>query len=162
MPLAIPTRRMPASAEIGTFFGELLGRTVTVTDAKPHDLKSKDTHWYTGVFIEDDDRVSGAFITDLALACRAGASLARIPKPVAEEAITAGELTESLQENVSEVANIASALLNGPGFPHLRMRDYVDGIPDEVRDLIVKASGRRYLEVSIDEYGTGSLVLLAR
>jgi hypothetical protein len=154
---------MPGSVEIGTFFGELLGRTVEATEPKKlHDLKAEDTVWYTGVFIEDDERVSGAFITDLNLACRAGASLAMIPKPVAEEAIKAGELTDGLRENVSEVANIGSALLNGEVFPHLRMRDYVDGIPDEVQDLIVKASGRKDLDVSIEEYGTGLLVLLAR
>ena len=85
-----------------------------------------------------------------------------IPKPVAEESIKAGELSETLRENTSEVANIASALLNSPVFPHLRMRDFVDGIPDDVRDLIVKANGRKDLTLSVEDYGSGSLVLLAR
>lgn len=161
MPLAIPTRRMPTGTEIGTFLADIMGRPVEATEG-PVDLGDSETIWFTGVFIEDDGTVSGAYITDLAMASYAGASLAMIPKPVAEDAIKSGELPDSLRENVSEVANIASALLNSPVFPHLRMRDFVDGIPDDVGDLIVKANGRKDLTLSVEDYGSGSLVLLAR
>ena len=146
---------------MGTFLGDIMGRTVESTGIDPIEFDGDDV-WFTGVFIEDDETVSGAYITDLPMAAFAGASLAMIPKPVAEDAISSGELPESLRENVAEVANIASALLNSPVFPHLRMRDFVDGIPDEVRDLIVKANGRRDLQLSVDDYGDGRVALLAR
>lgn len=162
MPLAIPTRRMPAPSDVGTFLGDLLGRTVTATDAATVDLGDGDTTWVTGIFVEDDDTVSGAFLADLAAAAYLGAGLAMIPKPVADESIADAELSETLRENSGEVANIASALLNSPVFPHLRMTELVDGIPDEVRALVAKASGRRDLGVDIDDYGTGTIVLIAR
>lgn len=162
MALAIPTRKMPTAVEIGTFLGDIIGRTVEATGVEPIDFATADEVWFTGVFIEDDDTVSGAYITDLPMAAYAGASLAMIPKPVADDAVGSGELPESLRENVAEVANIASALLNSPVFPHLRMRDFVDGVPDEVRDLILKANGRRDIELTVDDYGGGRIALLAR
>ena len=161
MPLAIPTRRMPSPNDISTFLADIMGRPVQSVE-KTVDLADADTIWYCGVFVEDTGTVSGAYITDLPGAAYAGASLAMIPKPVADESITTGELVASLRENVAEVANIASSLLNGAVFPHLRMRDFVDGIPDEVRDLVVKANGRKDLELTVGDYGTGLLVLLAR
>ena len=90
-----------------------------------------------------------------------GAALAMIPKPVAEESITAGELEEGLHENFHEVANIATALVNGPSVPHLKIRELVTGIPDEVRDLMLRAAGRRTYEVLIPDYGEGKLALYA-
>jgi hypothetical protein len=161
MTLATPTRKMPSATHVQEFFADLLGRAVTASPVKETEL-SDGGAWVTGIFIEDDGTVGGASVMDLPLAAHAGASLAMIPSNVAAEAIKEGALSETLSENVGEVANIATGLLNGQIFPHLRMRELVDGVPDEVRDLLIKASGRRDLDMTIDDYGSGTLVLLAR
>lgn len=162
MPLATPTRKMPPPEAVRDFFGDLLGKGVSADKRAEIDLDSEDHVWFSGVFIEDDGTVGGACISDLALASYGGAALAMIPKPVAEESITKGELAESLAENYHEVANILTALLNGPSVPHLKIRELVPGIPDDVRDLVLRAAGRRSYDITITDYGTGLLGLYAR
>ena len=161
MPLATPTRRMPAPESVRDFFGDLLGKGVSADKRAELDLDEEHV-WMSGVFVEDDGAVGGACIADLELASYAGAALAMIPKPVAEESIAAGALAEGLDENFYEVANILTALLNGPSVPHLKIRDLTVGVPDEVRDLVVRAAGRRSFDVTITDYGTGRLALYAR
>lgn len=163
MPLATPTRRMPMPEDVRTFFDDLLGKQTVVDQRAEIDLGDEDdeTVWLAGVFIENDGSVGGACVTNLELAAFAGAALAMIPKPVAEESIKAGELEEGLRENFHEVANIATALLNGPSVPHLKIRDFVAGVPDEVRDLVVRAAGRRTYNVLIPDYGEGVFAFYA-
>lgn len=164
MPLATPTRRMPPPEAVRDFFGDLLGKGVSVDKRAEIDLSDGDDEhvWLSGVFIEDDGTIGGACVADLALASYAGAALAMVPKPVAEESIKKGELSEGLAENFHEIANILTALINGASVPHLKIRDLVPGVPDEVRDLVIRAAGRRFFDLTITDYGPGLLALYAR
>lgn len=162
MPLATPTRRMPAPEAVSEFLGDLLGKATVAGKRAEIDVDDEDRSWWSGVFVEDDGSVGGVCIADVQLCSYAGAALAMIPKPVAEEAIAAGELPETLHENFHEVANILTALLNGPSVPHLKIRDLVPGVPDDVRDLVVRAAGRRAFDLRITDYGSGILALYAR
>lgn len=164
MPLATPTRRMPAPEAVRDFFGDLLGKGVSADKRAEIDLEDEDSEhvWLSGVFVEDDGTVGGACIADLPLASYAGAALAMVPKPVADESIQQGELAEGLAENFHEVANILTALLNGPSVPHLKIRDLTPGVPDDVRDLVIKAAGRRSYNLTITDYGQGTLALYAQ
>ena len=164
MPLATPTRRMPAPEVVRDFFGDLIGKGVSVDKRDEIDLDDDDDErvWMSGVFVEDDGTVGGAIVADLALASYGGAALAMVPKPVADESIKDGELSEGLAENFYEVANILTAMLNGPSVPHLKIRELVPGVPDDVRDLIIRAAGRRSFDLTITDYGPGVLALYAR
>lgn len=160
MTLATPTRRMPRPVAVGDFLQDLLGKATTVDKRDELDLDNGD--YVSGVFVEDDGTVGGACITDISLASFAGAALAMIPPAVAMESINRGELDEGLRENFHEVANISTALLNGPSVPHLKIKELVPGITDEVRDLVIKAAGRSTFNVTIADYGGGALALYAR
>lgn len=162
MPLATPTRRMPAPESVRDFLGDLLGKGVSVDKRAEIELDDDEVVWFSGIFVEDDGSVGGACIADLQLASYTGAALAMIPKPVAEDAIKAGELAEGLFDNYHEVANIMTALLNGASVPHLKIRELVPGIPDEIRDLVIRAAGRRSFDLTITDYGSGRLALYAR
>ncbi len=161
MPLATPTRTMPVPETVRDFFTDLLGKGVSVDKRAEIELDGDDDVWVCGVFVEDDGTVGGACVADLQLASYAGAALAMIPKPVAEESIAAGELAEGLIENFHEVANILTALLNGPSVAHLKIRELTTGVPDDVRDLIVRAAGRRSFDLTVTDYGSGRLALYA-
>lgn len=162
MSLATPTRRMPTPEAVRDFFSDLLGKGVSVDRRPEVELDDGAHSWISGVFVEDDGSVGGACVADLSLASYAGAALAMVPKPIAEESITAGELAEGLTENFHEVANILTALLNGASVPHLKISALEPGVPDEVRDLVVRAAGRRTYEMHISDYGSGLLTLYAR
>jgi len=162
MPLATPTRRMPVPEEIREFFGDLLGKGVSVEKRAEFDFNDENLVAVSAVFVEDDGTVGGACVADLPLSAYAGAALAMVPKPVAEESVKAGGLEDSLKDNYHEVANILTAVLNGPSVPHLKIRELSEGVPDEIKDLVVKAAGRRTFDVTITDYGSGQLALYAR
>jgi hypothetical protein len=161
MSLATPLRRMPVPERVGEFLSDLVGRSVIAESRAELDLDAEDAVLYSAVFIDDDGDVAGACVADLDFAAYSGASLAMIPKPVAAESIAAGELSETLSENFHEVANIVTALLNGPSSAHLKIRDVVTGVPEEVRALVLRAAGRRQYVVTVNDYGSGSFALYA-
>lgn len=162
MPLATPARPMPLPEQLRDFLTDLLGQAAAVDKARREiDINDADVIVVTGVFRDDDGAVAGACVADLAFAARTGAALAMIPKPVADEAIETGVLVDNLRDNFYEIANIATSLLNGPSVPHLKITELADGVPDEVRDLLVRAAGRRTYHVTLGDYGSGTFALYA-
>lgn len=163
MSLGTPGRRMPIPEDVRDFLGDLLGKPVSVSKRPIVDLAEMeaDGQWLTGLYANDKDAVIGACIADLTLAANAGAALAMISEQVAKEAVAAGELGEHLRDNFYEVVNVASALLNGPSLPHLRLTEIVDGIPDEVVALSARAAGNKRYAITIGGYDGGVLGLIA-
>jgi len=162
MPLGTPARRMPIPEDVRDVFGDLLGKPVSASKTAPIEFREDPSGFVTGIYIEDDGTVGGACIADLPLAASAGAALALMPSTVAEEAIDAGELSDGLNENFFEVANIISQLLNGPSVPHLRIRELVAGVPADVTRLATTARGQKHYDVTIVGYPGGKVSLLAR
>jgi hypothetical protein len=155
---------MPIPEVIRDFMGDLLGKAVSVAKRKPVDFvavdPAADDVFVTGRYLDDTGRLAGACVSDLALATSVGAALAMISPEVAKESVKAGALNESLRENYYEVLNIMSALLNGPSVRHLKLDDVVDGVPQDVADLIAVASGLKYYDVTIVGYTGGRLGLI--
>jgi hypothetical protein len=162
MPLATPSRPMPAAETLSHFLGLLLGQFVAVTKTKELNLPQRGHELLTGVFVDDDGEIGGACVCDIDFAARAGAALAMIPAAAADEAIAANTLGDSLRENYYEVANIATRLVNGPSVPHVKITELVDGVPDAVRDLLMSAVRRCTYQVQLDGYGPGTISLYAR
>ena len=150
---------MPLPERLRDFLGDLFGQAVAVDKAKEFDFADEDLSLYTGVFVDDTGAVAGACVADLAFVARSGAALAMIPRPVADEAISKGALEDNLRENFYEVANIATGLLNGPSVPHIKISELVEGVPDAVRDLLLRAAGRRSYSIALGDYGNGTFAL---
>lgn len=162
MTLATPRRQMPTDESVRELLANTLGRDVELVDrAEELDLDDEELDLRTVLYVDDDGRVAAALLSDVRLAAYGGAALAMVPKPVADEAIQAKQLGESLGENGRELANIGAGLLNGPSVPHVRLSDAEHGIPDAARDLIVRARGRKTWEITIADYGTGTVGLYA-
>jgi hypothetical protein len=153
---------MPIPEDVRDFFGDLLGRSVSVAKRPVTDLSQldPDEKWVTGLYVSQKDALIGACVADLQLAANAGAALAMISEQVAKESVAAGELGENLRDNFYEVVNILSALLNGPSVPHLRLTELVDGIPDDVVALSKRAGGNKHYDVTIVGYAGGTLALI--
>jgi hypothetical protein len=154
-------RRMPLPEDVRDTFKGLLGKPVAASKRAPAPFDLTERAYVTGLYVNDDDELIGACVTDLALAASAGAALAMIPVVVARESVRAGRLDAGLHENYHEVANILSAMLNGPELPHLRLSELVNGVPDEVVALAEEAAGHRHYDVTIVGYDGGVLALIA-
>lgn len=153
---------MPDALQVEGLLSDLLGKDVSAEPTNDIDLNDDTSHPVCALFVDESGDLSGLCIADIAWASRAGAGLAMIPPPVADETIASGVLEDEIRQNFYEVANILTALLNGPSVAHLKITELVDGVPPEARDLIIKASGRRSFRCTLPEYGSGTLALYAR
>jgi hypothetical protein len=162
MPLAAPVRRMPTPQQLGDFLSDLLGKQVT-TELQPTELDTTEPAGFVcGVLVDEEGHVGGACIAEAGAAAYAGAALAMIPKAVADEAAASGQLNATLSDNFAEVVNILTGLVNTPIHDHLRMSGVEAGVPESVKDLLIKAHGRTTYLLDVADYGTGRIALYAR
>jgi predicted ATPase with chaperone activity len=155
MTLAAPARRMPTAQQLGDVLSDLLDRQV-ITELQTTELGTDDpTGIVCGVLLDEAGHVGGACIAE------AGAA-AMIPRAVADEAAATGELDATLSDNFAEVVNILTGIVNTPIHDHLRMSGLEAGVPDPVKDLLIKANGRATYLIDVADYGTGRIALYAR
>jgi hypothetical protein len=160
MSLATPTRKMPTPESVREFFADLLGKTITVDVRADVDVDDGEV-WLSSLLVDEAGRVAGAIIADLRLGSSAGAALSMVHRSVAEASIAEGQLAEALFEKFHEIADIMAALLNSPSVPRLTIRELTPGVPDEVRNLVMRAGQRCSFDLSIIDYGRGCLALYA-
>jgi hypothetical protein len=153
---------VPIQEDIRDLLVNLLGRTVAVDKVSPLVLED-DTVAAVAEYVTDDDRPDALAVLDSRFAVRAGAALVMVPSNVAEQDLKAKELPESHLENVQEVLNVLSRLLNSEGSPHLRLRAVhrlPGDLPAGVADLLDHPEFRRDFAVFIEGYGDGRFSLL--
>src|SRR5690349_17035473 len=114
-------RELPVPKNVKDLFDELLGRPVTVGPADP--MRAPDLHQQplTCLYVDEQMVLRAIIAMDLPLAAYAGAALGLVPASGAETCIEEKELSETIADNVSEVCNIMSGMLNREGEPRLRV-----------------------------------------
>lgn len=153
---------LPAAKEIRDLLEGLVGRDVTVGPTTPL-APGPYAPASVGVYVDDLLRVCAVVSCDLALSAWAGAAIGLVPARAAEEARSAGTLTPTLVENLSEVLNVTASLFNVPGAAHLRLHAvHAAGTPLPPDALARSlALGRRIdLSVAIAGYGSGKLAVV--
>ena len=161
--MAIP---LPPAYPLAQLIGELIGRDVTARAAKavPADLRQQ------AVAVYDDDQKAMRAIAycDLPVAASLGAALILIPSARVEDCIKAKALDQQLADNVYEVFNVMSAIFPQHGGPRLVLRSvhHRGELPADAKALLdratkLKPSERADLDVSVEGYQSGRMVLLA-
>ena len=150
---------LPAPKEVRDLLEDLLNRSVTVNIASP--LLAQDVRrTMVNLYVDDALKLSAVIGLELPLAVYAGAAIGLIPPGGAQDCVAEGTMTAMIAENVTEVCNIMSSLLNRPGGPHIRM--YQRFLPGEAPPTdatgYLLALGRRLdLNVEVAGYGSGRL-----
>ena len=159
MGAASATSYLPTTMEIRDLLGGLLGREVTLTPAPPL-LPSASDPRSVAVFVDDSQAVRAVIVCDLGFSAYAGAALALLPVPVAQEAIEAKALDETLTETLYEVLNVAAALFNVGEAAHVRLLELHPAgpaLPAAVTGRMLTLGRREDLEVTVTGYGTGRM-----
>jgi len=152
---------LPASLGVRNLLEDLLGREVTVAPAEPPRAEHLRTA-VVAVYVDDGLRLSAVLVLDLALAAFASAALGLMPVGGAEDCIDEKALSPTLAENVSELCNVLTTLLNREGAPHLRLYQlHLPGavLPGDVAADASALGNRLDLSVSVSRYGSGHLWL---
>ena len=153
------TIALPASLAIRNLLEDLLGRDVTVNPADPPvvaDLKRT----VSAVYIDGATRMVAVIGLDLALAAYAGAALGLMPVGGAQDCLEDGTLSPMLAENVGELFNVLTSLLNREGGPHVRLYKVYqppEPLPNDAQAQLLALGNRSDLLVEVARYGKGRL-----
>jgi hypothetical protein len=152
---------VPGSLLVRNLFEDLLGREVTVSPAEPLAAEELATA-AVAVYVDERQQLVAGLALELSLAAHAGAALGLLPAGDAEDSIERRRLSPELAENVGELSNVLTSLLNREGQPHVKLYQVVDPggkLPSDVRAYLLALGRRLDLRVDVARYGAGRLSL---
>ena len=155
------TIALPASLAIRNLLEDLLGRDVTVTAADPL-VADALKRTVAAVYVDNSTKMTAVIGLDLPLAAYAGAALGLMPAGGAQDCVEDGVLSPMLAENVTELCNVLTSLLNKEGSLHQKLYKVYqppEGPPNDVAALLLALGNRTDLGVEVARYGKGRLSL---
>ena len=149
---------LPDRKQIKDTFEGLLGRDVAIGDGSP--VLMDQPLPVVATYVDDAHRLCAVVVMDLALAARAGAALALIPKGGADAAVEDKDLPANLYENAAEILNVLAAPLGEASGVHQRLSATfapTDPVPTHVVACAATLGAREDVSLEIQGYGSGSL-----
>lgn len=155
------------SLSVNSVFGGLFSRGVAARTL-PKPQPTEGTTWAVAMYVDPQGKPAALTLFDFSLACYAGAALSIVPASTANECIQARQMEELLQDNLSEVLNIGSAVFNTPEGRHVRLKSMVlvddpakaADIPDDFKAVLAKPGERLDVNLTINGYGAGSAIFI--
>jgi hypothetical protein len=155
------TSVLPVALTVRNLFEDLLGRDVNVSPGDPMTAADLPTG-VIAVYTDTSQQIYAVLGMQLALAANAGAALGLLPAGAAEDSIEEKTLFPNLAENVFELCNVLTSLLNREGAPHVRLYQVVYpgmDLPNDARAHLLALGKRLDLTVEVARYGKGKLSL---
>jgi hypothetical protein len=155
------TSVIPVALTVRNLFEDLLGRDVNVSPGDPMTAADLPTGVFA-VYTDTQQQLYAVLGMQLALAANAGAALGLLPAGAAEDSIEEKTLFPNLAENVFELCNVLTSLLNREGAPHVKMYQVIYpgmDLPNDVRAHLLALGKRLDLTVEVARYGKGKLSL---
>jgi hypothetical protein len=152
---------VPAPIVVRNLLSDLLGREVAVTPAEPVVTADLPTT-VLAVYVDKAVRLSAVIGLELSLAAFAGAALGLLPAGGAEDCVKEKSLSPMLAENVKELCNVLTGLLNRAGGSHHRLHHvYLPGedVPADASAHLLAFGQRLDLTVDVPRYGEGKFSL---
>ncbi len=152
---------LPGALPVRNLFEDLLGREVTVGPGEPlgaDDLPSATV----AIFTDSAQQIYAVLGMQLSLAANAGAALGLLPAGAAEDSVDEKRLSPNIAENVFELCNVLTSLLNREGGPHVKLYQVSypgDPLPNDARAHLLALGRRVDLLVEVSRYGKGKLSL---
>ena len=155
------TSVLPGSLTVRNLFEDLLGRDCNVAPGDP--ITADDLPTATvAVYTDNQQQIYGVLGMQLSLAANAGAALGLLPAGAAEDSIDEKKLSPGLAENVFELCNVLTSLLNRDGGPHVKLYQVVYPgmpLPNDARAHLLALGRRLDLTIEVARYGKGKFSL---
>ena len=155
------TSVIPAALTVRNLFEDLLGRDVNVSQGEPMTAVDLPTGAFA-IYTDPSQQLYAVLGMQLALAANAGAALGLLPAGAAEDSIEEKTLSPTLAENVFELCNVLTSLLNREGAPHVKLYQVIYpgmNLPNDARAHLLALGKRLDLTVEVARYGKGKLSL---
>jgi hypothetical protein len=155
------TSVLPGSLNVRNLFEDLLGRDCNVSPGEP--LTADDLPTATiAIYTDSQQQIYGVLGMQLSLAANVGAALGLLPPGAAEDSIDEKKLFPNLAENVFELCNVLTSLLNREGGPHVKLYQVVYPdmpLPNDARAHLLALGRRLDLTIEVSRYGKGKFSL---
>ena len=155
------TSVIPVALTVRNLFEDLLGRDVTVAPGDPMTAADLPTGVFA-IYTDTSQQLYAVLGMQLALAANAGAALGLLPAGAAEDSIEEKKLFPNLAENVFELCNVLTSLLNREGAPHVKLYQVIYpgmDLPNDARAHLLALGKRLDLTVEVARYGKGKFSL---
>lgn len=153
---------LPLGKQVSGMIGTLVGKQLGIEDCPPfYPLGEEPT--VIAVYRDNDGDVAAIAAFEVKLAAYCAAALLMLPKIVADECVTKGELDENLLDCFGEVANVLARLFTDVDSIHVKLNEVLHSTGELTYDhkkLICRPG--RYLsqKIDVEGYGAGRLSLL--
>ena len=153
------TSVLPGSLAVRNLFEDLLGRDCNVHPGEP--LTADELQTATvAIYADGSQQLYGVLGIQLSLAANVGAALGLLPPGAAEDSVDEKKLFPNLAENVFELCNVLTSLLNREGAPHVKLYQVVYPgmpLPNDARAHLMALGRRLDLMIEVARYGKGKL-----
>jgi hypothetical protein len=155
------TSVLPGSLTVRNLFEDLLGRDCNVAPGDP--ITADDLPTATvAIYTDGQQQIYGVLGMQLGLAANAGAALGLLPAGAAEDSIDEKKLSPALSENVFELCNVLTSLLNREGGPHVKLYQVIYPgmpLPNDARAHLLALGRRLDVMIEVNRYGKGKFSL---
>ena len=155
------TSVIPAPLAVRNLFEDLLGRDVNVSPGDPMTAENLPTG-VIAIYTDTSQQLYAVLGMTLSLAANAGAALGLLPPGAAEDSIEEKTLFPNLAENVFELCNVFTSLLNREGAPHVKLYQVIYpgmDLPNDARAHLLALGKRLDLTIEVSRYGKGKFSL---
>ena len=155
------TSVIPAPLAVRNLFEDLLGRDVNVSPGDPMTAENLPTG-VIAIYTDQSQQLYAVLGMTLSLAANAGAALGLLPAGAAEDSIEEKTLFPNLAENVFELCNVFTSLLNREGAPHVKLYQVIYpgmDLPNDARAHLLALCKRLDLTIEVARYGKGRFSL---
>jgi hypothetical protein len=155
------TSVIPVALTVRNLFEDLLGRDVTVAPGDPMTAEDLPTGVFA-LYTDASQQLYAVLGMQLSLAANAGAALGLLPAGAAEDSIDEKTLFPNLAENVFELCNVLTSLLNRQGAPHIKLYQVISpgmSLPNDARAHLLALGKRLDLTIEVARYGKGKFSL---
>jgi len=155
------TSVIPAPLAVRNLFEDLLGRDVNVSPGDPMTAENLPTGVFA-IYTDQSQQLYAVLGMTLSLAANAGAALGLLPVGAAEDSIEEKTLFPNLAENVFELCNVFTSLLNREGAPHVKLYQVIYpgmDLPNDARAHLLALGKRLDLTIEVARYGKGRFSL---
>jgi hypothetical protein len=155
------TSVIPGSHLVRNLYEDLLGRDCNVSPGAP--LTAEDLPGASiAIYTDSHQQIYAVMGMELRLAANVGAALGLLPAGAAEDSIDEKKLAPNLAENVFELFNVLTSLLNREGGPHVKLYQVVYpgmDLPNDARAHLLALGRRLDLMIEVSRYGKGKFSL---
>ncbi len=152
----------PKDTTVEALLGGLVSVPTHVSRAPSADPE-RDAHGLFAEFVNDDDQVAALAFIDHDVVNYVGGVMAAVEVETLQEASAKSAMHEASVESFREVVNVFASCLNSDYTPNVRLANIHPmpnhALTDEVKQLWRAPRGRRVYRVSVEDFGSGQIIL---